>query len=446
MPKHLTPAFLTLSFAFTFFVTRAYSQQAEIPQLAPADGGANTADQTDSAGTTRIVEERPDLYWIGKNLHPISWFEFVVRPVAHMAERGANRFNYQQQSTKVWGVKFGISGNGTSSGAGPEIKPFHNDLFGTGLQLELPLVVTYRLYESYRFRLNYPLIRSEGVPGEDSERLGVEFSGRYNSRPSETFYGIGNDISDVNNTKFRSVSRTAGIALKARVGKAWTLRLEEGYRSIGITEPRNYISSKDVFANSGIPGMSDAGGTGLISTISVQRDTKDRNYLASSGGRQYIEVSLNEGLTGGDFSYWRYRAGLQQFFSLDEHHRKVIAFRTDVETNQEKGGSVIPFFDLPIIGSHSTVRGIPTRRYTDKSSMSASLEYRYRIWRAFDWGFFVDTGQVGPQIGDFSFSKDRLHTGYGTRFMVRAGKHAMSIDLARSREGWAIYADFSPDF
>jgi outer membrane protein assembly factor BamA len=441
MKKDFTRAFLAVSFALTVFVTRAYSQQAEIPPVAPADAGGATGAPANSAEATRIVEGRPDLYWVKRTLHPVSWLEFMAQPVARLSERGASRFTSQQKSTKVWGVKLGINGSGSSSGAGPEIKPFHNDLFGTGLQFELPLVVTYRLYESYRFRLNYPLVRSEGT-----ERLGLELSGRYNSRPSESFYGIGNDISDVNNTKFRSVSRTTGIALNARLGKAWALRLEEGYRSIGITEPRNYTSSKDVFADSGIPGMSDAGGTGLISTVSLQRDTKDRNYLASSGGRQHVEVSLNEGLSGGDFSYWRYRAGIQQFFPLDEDHRKVIAFRTDVETNREKGGSVVPFFDLPIIGSHSTVRGIPSRRYTDKSSMTASLEYRYRIWRYFDWGLFVDTGQVGPQIGDFSLSKDRLHTGYGTRLMMRSGKHAMSIDVAHSREGWAFYADFNPDF
>jgi len=442
MPKHFNRAFLSVSFALTVFVTRAYSQQAEIPPVSPTDTGVATpVDATGSIEQTRIVEERPDLYRMKRSLHPFSWIEAAARPVAKAAERGANRFTSQQQSTKVRGVKLGIRGTGSSSGAGPEIKPFDNDLFGTGLQLELPLLITYRLYESYRFRLNYPLVR-----GEDSERLGLELSGRYNSRPSETFYGIGNGINDLNKTKFRSVSRTAGIALNARIGKSWTLRLEEGFRSIGITEPRNYTSAKDVFADSGIPGMSDAGGTGLISTVSLQRDTKDRTFLASSGGRQYVEASLNEALTGGDFSYWRYRAGIQQFFPLDEDHRKVIAFRTDVETNREKGGSVIPFFDLPIIGSHSTVRGIPSRRYTDKSSLTASLEYRYRIWRHFDWGLFVDTGQVGPEIGDFSFSKDRLHTGYGMRLMMRAGKRAMSVDVAHSREGWAVYADFSPDF
>jgi hypothetical protein len=72
------------------------------------------------------------------------------------------------------------------------------------------------------------------------------------------------------------------------------------------------------------------------------------------------------------------------------------------------------------------------------------LEYRYRIHRNFDWAVFVDTGQVAHEIGDFGW--DRFHTGYGMRFIARAGKNAFSIDVARSPETWKIYLDFSPTF
>ena len=62
-----------------------------------------------------------------------------------------------------------------------------------------------------------------------------------------------------------------------------------------------------------------------------------------------------------------------------------------------------------------------------------------------DWGFFVDAGQVAPEIGDFA--RNRLHAGYGMRFMVRAtGDRAVSLDLGHSHEGWMFYIDFTPDF
>jgi outer membrane protein assembly factor BamA len=275
------------------------------------------------------------------------------------------------------------------------------------------------------------------------KRLGLELTGRYASRPSESFFGLGNDSDEFNEAKFRSVSRTAGFAVDARIGGSWHVRLEEGYRSVGITKPRNFISATDVFEGTEVPGLTDPNVTMLTSTALLERNTKDRSYLASSGGLQRVEATLNEALTGGDFSFWRYRAEVQQFLPLDDAKRKVIAFRANVETTQEKGGSIIPFYDLPTVGGSSTVRGFSNRRFADKNAVSASLEYRYRIWRHMDWGLFVDTGQVAPRIGDFA--RERFHTGYGMRLAVRAkGDRAVSFEVARSPEAWMFYVDFTP--
>src|SRR5262245_45553367 len=118
MQKQSTRAFLTVSFALTVFVTGAYSQQSDIPPVTPAAGGAIPGDPATSAEATRIVEGRPGFYWMKRNLHPISWLEAMARPPAKLAERGATRFTSQQKSTKVSGVKLGIRGTGSSSGAG----------------------------------------------------------------------------------------------------------------------------------------------------------------------------------------------------------------------------------------------------------------------------------------------------------------------------------------
>jgi outer membrane protein assembly factor BamA len=201
----------------------------------------------------------------------------------------------------------------------------------------------------------------------------------------------------------------------------------------------------EVFSPDRIPGLTiDPGVRMLTETAVVERNTTDQPHIPASGGVQRFEASLNEGLSGGDFSYWRYRADIRQFFPLSEDKRKVLAFRARVETVQEKGGSAIPFLDLPLIGSRSTVRGFESRRFVDGSAMNLSLEYRYRIYRHFDWAVFVDTGQVAHEIGDFGW--DRFHTGYGMRFIARAGKNAFSIDIARSPEAWKVYLDFSPTF
>jgi outer membrane protein assembly factor BamA len=241
------------------------------------------------------------------------------------------------------------------------------------------------------------------------------------------------------------VTRIAAVALRARLTNTWTARLEEGYRSVGITRPRGFTSVTEVFPVASIPGLPEAGARMAMTTASLARDTRSPRKLPDSGSLQLIEVTLNEGRSDGNFSYWRYHANLQKFLPISRDRRKVITFRADIETNQEKGGGVVPFYDLPTLGSRSTLRGFANNRFTDKSAMTASLEYRYRIWRYMDWGFFADTGQVAPEIGDFA--PDRLHTGYGARIVLRPGeKSAISIEVAQSREERRYYFSFNPRF
>jgi len=439
MPKLLNDrasrAFLVVVFVAFSFPGLLRAQQAEIP----AEGVANPSQ------SERIVDGRPVLHSVKRGLHPVAWFEGGVRPLLRLAE-GVGAGQFQSDPDKrpaVSGVKFGIRGVGTGSGIGPEIRPFHRNLLNRGIEFEAPMILTYKFYQSGSVRANFPLFDG----GESSNRLGFELNGRYVSRPADRFFGVGNDSSVSNESRYRSVTRGAGAALEARVKRAWTAKAEIGYRSVGITRPRRYQDAKDVFAGVDIPGLtSEPGATFASATVLLQRDTRDNENLTSAGGIQLVEASLNEGLSGGDFSYWRYRAEVQQFIPLDEDRRKVISLRANVETNQEKGGSSIPFFDLPFLGSRTTLRGFESRRFIDKSAMSVSAAYQYRIWRHFDWGFFVDAGQVAPEIRDFDF--DRLHTGYGMRFVVRTqGHRGIIFDVAHSREKtWMVYVDFSPLF
>lgn len=405
------------------------AQQAEIPAASedpPAEG-------------SRVVAHRPPLYFIKRVVHPVSWLEGGIFPVLRLAERlGGNVSGEKKTEPRESGIKFGAKGLGGSTGFGPMIKPFHNNLFNTGIRAEASGVVTYKMYQAAGARVDFPLI-----PGED-HGLELGILGDYVSRPADFFYGLGNNTPATNASRFRTVSRTVGAGLNMRLSKSWSARVESGFRSIGVTEPREPKPMAVVFQDQNIPGQM-TGARMNVSTASLQRNTKDHPSWAESGSLQRFEATLAEGQRGGDFSYWRYRLELQQFLPLSEDHRKVIALRADLETNRNKGGSVVPFFDMATIGGSSTVRGYPTNRFTDKSAMILSAEYRYRIWRYFDWGFFLDGGQVAPQIGDFAI--DNFHMGYGVSFFARSEKRrGVIIDLAHSREAWMVYLDFSPLF
>jgi outer membrane protein assembly factor BamA len=148
-----------------------------------------------------------------------------------------------------------------------------------------------------------------------------------------------------------------------------------------------------------------------------------------------VEISLNERVGKGDFAYWKYRLDFQRYFPLSADHRKVIAIRGLAETNQEKGGSGVPFFDMPMLGSWGTLRGFDNYRFRDKSAMALTVEYRYRIWRALDWGFFGEGGW------------NRFHKAAGVRLIMWPNpKFPIAADFGKSSEMWKLYINFSPRF
>ena len=64
-------------------------------------------------------------------------------------------------------MKFGVDGIGSSSGFGPEITPYNKNLFNTGVDVQIPLLVTYKMYHSARFQVGVPLA-SGGALGTSS--------------------------------------------------------------------------------------------------------------------------------------------------------------------------------------------------------------------------------------------------------------------------------------
>ena len=409
------------------------AQQSEIPAKPPDET------QADDSQAERVVEGRPDMYSFKQLIHPISWLHAGIRPFLRLAERG-NTGNPTSDTgpAPVSGMKFDLISLGPGSGVGVEVKPFRRNLFNSDVDVEFPLAVTYKLYQSFGFKSSLPLLSMDSI-----KRVGLEFSGFYGSRPSENFFGIGNDTPESGLSRFRSVTRSASVALDARLTPNWMAKVEARHRNVGITKPRNFTSTQDVAPNT-LPGL-DGGATMHSIAASVRYDTRDRTRLPGSGSLQLAEASLNEGNASDDFSYWRFLYQAQQFLPLSRDGRSVIALRGHLETNREKGASAIPFFDLPAIGSPETLSGFDPRRFADKSAVNYTAEYRYRIWRHFDWALFVSQGQVAPQIGDFALN--RFHTGYGMRLLVRPpGDHALAVDIGHSREGWIFYVDFSPVF
>lgn len=384
--------------------------------------------------------ERPRLYGIKRATNPLRWFSGATQPLFRLARRSAlGQLGGTPEDSREFGLKASMDSMGGGSGFGLELAPFHRDLLGLGIEVEAPLLYTYKRYEEYRFNLRAPLLKE----GEIS-RLQFDFSSAYQSRPTDRFFGIGNNSPEDHETRFRSVTREAGAGFSSDLDTYSQVSLRLMYRSIGITRPNGATSAQDVFSAIHVPALF-SGADLLTAEAAFERDRTDNEYFPTTGGVQRFEVSFNEDPSNGNFAYWKYRLNVHQFFGLGEDRRKVIAVRGMIETNQERAGSQVPFFDLAAIGGSRTLRGFPNLRFQDRSALSLTAEYRYRIWRAMDWAFFIEGAQVAPELGDFGVN--RFHAGYGSRLILKAAeKLPIIFDIAHGREGWRLHLNFGKGF
>jgi outer membrane protein assembly factor BamA len=390
-----------------------------------------------AAEQRRIVDGRPALYTFKRGAHPLSWVSAGVRPIFKLAESELLKKFARPKPREHFKVE--MTGMGSGSGFGPEITLFDRNFLGTPVEVEVPLLYTYKHYQSYGLNARLPLTSDSFV-----DKLTFDVGTAYRSRAGDKFFGMGNESLLDDRSSFRTVTREAAVGLSADVNEAWRSGFRVAYRNTGVTDPRSGSSTQDMFATSNVPGLF-TGATILATELFFDQDTRPKDEIPRSGGVKHFEVSLNEGISKGDFSYWKYRFEFQQLFPLTSDKRKLIALRGAAETNQEKGGSGVPFFDMPTLGNWGTLRGFDNYRFYDKSAMSVGIEYRYRIWEPMDFGLFVDAGQVAPEIGDFGF--DRFHTGYGVRLIATPSpKVPISIDIARSSEKWRWYVNFSKRF
>src|SRR6185436_9400517 len=115
-----------------------------------------------------IVQGRPRMYGFKRAVNPLSWLEAGTRPVFHIATGGGvNRFPiiWPRPGTTS-GMRLDVAGAGSGSGFGPNLTIFNKDLFGHGIEVNVPLLYTYNRYELYQFNARAPL-----ATGEKLDRL-----------------------------------------------------------------------------------------------------------------------------------------------------------------------------------------------------------------------------------------------------------------------------------
>jgi outer membrane protein assembly factor BamA len=331
---------------------------------------------------------------------------------------------------------------GAGSGLGPEITFYNRNFLGHGINVEVPLLYTYNRYQLYRFSAALPIIGNSAGSGR---LLTFDVGTACSSRARDNLFTLGNDSPLSTESQVRLVGRNIAVGFSARLSEKFHAGLHETYRNVGVTNPVSGINGQVFLRNAGIPDLA-TGATILSTVLMLDHDRREQTDVIGRDNIEHLEISFNQSAgNGGDFGYWKYHLEAQHFFPLNADRRTAIALRLFAETNQLTHGQV-PFFDMPAVGSWETLRGYENFRFRDTSALSLTAEYRYRIWRFMDWGFFLDAGQVAPHPGDFGWN--RFQTGYGFRwFIYLKPTFPVAIDVAHSSEKSAIfYINFNTTF
>jgi hypothetical protein len=111
----------------------------------------------------------------------------------------------------------------------------------------------------------------------------------------------------------------------------------------------------------------------------------------------------------------------------------VIALHGWLAASDAAEGGTVPFYLLPSLGGHNSLRSYPDYRFHDRNMVVVNAEARLAMMSHVDAAVFVDAGNVAPRVGDLNF--DKRPVGAGLRLHTRR-QTIVRLDVARGDEGW----------
>ena len=267
---------------------------------------------------------------------------------------------------------------------------------------------------------------------------------RRQSYPQEDFFGVGPDARRDDHTTFKIVNTMLG----GRAGVKPTPKLTIGG---GLEYLRHDLAPG---RNKAVPSIearfNDATAAGLGVTRNFLRPYLFLDYdyrqpkNARKGGWYRLEASRFDDSTDA-FTFNRVDVDLRQYGSVLAE-RRIVAVRLFASTSDPAPGARVPFYLMPALGGHDSLRGFRDYRFRGPHAILTQTEYRFEIWSGLDAALFYDAGKVALHRSDLNL-KDLEHDyGFGFRFNTDNGT-VLRIDAGfGSRDGKHLYIVFGDVF
>jgi hypothetical protein len=320
-----------------------------------------------------------------------------------------------------------ITGSGWLS-VGPGYRQY---LLDRRLLIEGSAAVSWRLYKMMQARVELPDL------ADDRVTVGTQVI--WHDDTQVNYFGIGSDSPDREQSHYRmkstnlvgyaSMRPTDWLTFDGSVG--WVGRLE--LLAPGGAFKGDFPDSRELFSTD--PAMRLTRQPNFLhGDLSVTVDTRDYPNHPTSGGRYRVALTAYSDRTTGTFSFRQYEAEATRLVPLADR-RWVLAFRGWTVLSDVAEGREIPFYLLPALGGHNTLRDYHNFQFHDRHALAVTAESRWAVFTHLDAAVFLDAGNVAPTVKRLNLDK----TSYGVGIRLHNERATIArVDIAYGARGWEL--------
>jgi Omp85 superfamily domain len=290
--------------------------------------------------------------------------------------------------------------------------------------------LSWRTYKMAQARVELPHLANNHLA------LGSQV--RWQDLTQVNYFGVGPDSLESERSQYRLkntdvigyavVQLARHVAVRGTFGRSSRPTLSSATGSF----KRGFPDARQVFSEE--PGVAEQTSF-LHGDVSMTVDTRDYPGHPTSGGLYRGAAATYSDRDLHQFSFQRYEAeGLQMIPMAGD--RWTFALHAWLVASDASSSNNVPFYMLPSLGGHSTLRGYYDYRFHDRNLLVANVESRWALFSDIDAVVFFDAGNVAPRVGDLNLNK----TSYGAGVRVHSQRSTMArLDVGHSHEGWRLF-------
>jgi hypothetical protein len=331
-----------------------------------------------------------------------------------------------------YGFRPRIGGLETGSGFGGGATYQNNKLI-PGVHITSNLLISRHLYQNYDLALDFPSFLG-------FRTLYSQLYAGYFYSPQRNYYGLGPDSLESDRTNYLAEQ----FHVSGTIGNRWLPWLDTwisaGYLQtrLGSGTSSRYASIEDRFDDETAPGLDDEPDLYYLRPA-IKLDTRDATGNPRAGSMILFETSFYEDRRLDQYSFTNFRLEVQKYFPFLRKYRCIaVRFLTAAVLIDKEKGRRVPFFMLPYLGGHDTLRGFREYRFTDENYILLNIEYRWRALPPVDMALFLDAGKIFPNLEEYNATDLKTSMGVGIRF-ASVESTFMRVDVAWSEWGWPRY-------